>query len=150
MRYQCPSCFSKSRTAHTLSFGPSHIVQQHLVGGPTQVSAQITGESRLCGGVSETSPQSEDTPSSGESTRSVHHGVKCDGCNQIVVGVRHKCLDCPGTSNDTCHTLLSHSRFRLRSLHCVHGIWSARTTQSVPRVFRYRYSRTCLCSYTPG
>lgn len=26
----------------------------------------------------------------------VHLGIVCDVCNEIVEGVRHKCLDCPG------------------------------------------------------
>jgi next-to-BRCA1 protein 1 len=26
----------------------------------------------------------------------VHVGVSCDRCRNTIVGVRHKCLDCPG------------------------------------------------------
>jgi next to BRCA1 gene 1 protein len=28
----------------------------------------------------------------------VHRGVVCDVCVSTIVGVRHKCLDCPGMS----------------------------------------------------
>jgi hypothetical protein len=31
----------------------------------------------------------------------IHQGIICDMCDKIVEGVRHKCLDCPGTLYNT-------------------------------------------------
>lgn len=102
MNYQCPSCFSKSHSAHTLSFGPTHVVQQRS----TQVSAQIVREARRHNNIPGTRqlPGAASSGPAGEQALAVHHGVSCDSCNKTVVGVRHKCLDCPGTSDDPART----------------------------------------------
>ena len=102
MNYQCSSCFSKSHSAHTLSFGPSHVVQQHPSDYSTPVSAQIEREAKPRNGISGTCRSSEPTSSgpAGEPALAVHRDVICDSCNQMVVGVRQKCLDCPSMSVD--------------------------------------------------
>lgn len=108
--HQCPGCFSKSHSAHTLSFGPSHVVQQRSTDCSTQASAQIERENRPRNNVSVV-PQSPAPASSGpagEPALSVHRGVICDSCNETVVGIRHKCLDCPGMSDVPAVTFFPH------------------------------------------
>ncbi|KIJ22001.1 hypothetical protein PAXINDRAFT_6125 [Paxillus involutus ATCC 200175] len=90
----CPGCFSKSHSVHTLSFGPSHIVQQR---------------SPLCSLVQSVPSRQPSVPSpvpapappmqnvSEDTAPPVHRGVMCDSCNTTITGVRHKCLDCPGS-----------------------------------------------------
>lgn len=109
MNYQCPSCFSKSHSAHTLSFGPTHVVQQRSTDCVTQVSAQIAREARPRNSISGTRrpPGPASSGPAGEPALAVHHGVICDSCNKTVVGVRHKCLDCPSMSDDSPGTFLS-------------------------------------------
>ncbi|KAF8140511.1 hypothetical protein EV363DRAFT_1393414 [Boletus edulis] len=87
----CPSCFSKSHSAHTLSFGPSHIVQQRSIDCSIQVSAQRVRESTARNSISQSTPAGP----AGEPALPVHHGVVCDSCSKTIVGIRHKCLDCP-------------------------------------------------------
>ncbi|KAG6380955.1 hypothetical protein JVT61DRAFT_5349 [Boletus reticuloceps] len=99
--YQCPSCFSKSHSAHTLSFGPSHIVQQRSIDCSTQVSAQIVRESTARNSIYQ-SPASTPSGPAGEPALPVHHGVVCDSCSKTIVGIRHKCLDCPVLDYDLC------------------------------------------------
>lgn len=108
MDYQCPSCFSKSHSAHTLSFGPTHVVQQRSTDGSTQVSAQIAREAKPCDALSGTRrPQgSAYSAPVGETALAVHRGVICDSCDKTVVGVRHKCLDCLGMSDNPAGTFL--------------------------------------------
>jgi next-to-BRCA1 protein 1 len=36
------------------------------------------------------------TPATPTPAPAVHKGIICDVCQETVVGVRHKCLDCPG------------------------------------------------------
>ncbi|KAK7423136.1 hypothetical protein QQX98_001212 [Neonectria punicea] len=44
----------------------------------------------------------------GPSRNQVHHAI-CDGCDKYIVGVRHKCLDCPDW--DYCANCIKHSKF---------------------------------------
>ena len=41
--------------------------------------------------------RSAESPSPAEPV--IHTGVDCDICREIIVGVRHKCLDCPGLAS---------------------------------------------------
>lgn len=63
----------------------------------------------------------------------VHNHVICDSCSSTVVGVRHKCLDCPGACirpNSLSVSVLIFSR--LRFVQLVHeGRWR-REAQSIP------------------
>ncbi|EGO20236.1 hypothetical protein SERLADRAFT_442372 [Serpula lacrymans var. lacrymans S7.9] len=81
----CVTCIDKSGPTHTSSFGPSHVVERHassratLPNAPPNIPSDVNagGDSRVT-----------DVPPS------IHRGVMCDNCNEIIVGIRHKCLDC--------------------------------------------------------
>ncbi|KAF9225555.1 hypothetical protein BS17DRAFT_807785 [Gyrodon lividus] len=85
----CPGCFSKSHSAHTLSFGPSHIVQQRSPTCYLVPSSDPPVTLPVPTPVPTTGNASEDT------VLPVHRGVVCDNCDKTITGVRHKCLDCP-------------------------------------------------------
>lgn len=89
--YICPSCFSKSGAMHTFSFGPTHIVQQREAAPSiaiTPSAAEIPAESQS------TRTELVDAESNQRSPV-IHRNIVCDSCNEIIVGIRHKCLDCP-------------------------------------------------------
>ncbi|KAH7923239.1 hypothetical protein BV22DRAFT_1036572 [Leucogyrophana mollusca] len=91
----CPGCFKKSGPTHTFSFGPSHVVEQRSPNGfvPSPSMPLITSlqpETPVAAVLPE--PAVLSTP---ESEPVVHRGIICDKCEKIIVGVRHKCLDCP-------------------------------------------------------
>ncbi|KIJ66196.1 hypothetical protein HYDPIDRAFT_186653 [Hydnomerulius pinastri MD-312] len=86
----CPGCFSKSHhSAHTLSFGPSHVVQQR---SPAVIPVPVL------------TPPPSTRDASEHAELPVHRGVICDRCDKTIVGVRHKCLDCP--DYDLCTTCI--------------------------------------------
>lgn len=93
---QCQSCFSKSGATHTFSFGPTHVVRQHgLNAVPPSIAvtppvAEVSADSQS----RRTSPAVDAEPNQCQPV--VHRNVACDNCKKTVVGVRHKCLDCPG------------------------------------------------------
>lgn len=77
---------------HTFSFGPTHIVQQREAAPAiaiTPSATEIPAE-----------PQSTGTePVDAEPSHCppvIHRNIVCDSCDKIIVGVRRKCLDCPG------------------------------------------------------
>lgn len=89
--YVCPSCFSKSGAMHTFSFGPTHVVQQHEAAPSiaiTPSAAEVPAESQSTG-TELVDAEPNQCPSV------IHRNVVCDSCNEIIVGVRRKCLDCP-------------------------------------------------------
>ncbi|KAG2154555.1 hypothetical protein DEU56DRAFT_769176 [Suillus clintonianus] len=81
----CPSCFSKSGAMHTFCFGPTHIVQQREVTPPIAVAPLVV----------EAPAESQSTGTEPVGVEPIHRNIVCDSCNEIIVGVRHKCLDCP-------------------------------------------------------
>lgn len=86
----CPSCFSKSGAMHTFSFGPTHVVQLREAAPSiaiTSSAAEMPTESQSTEIVVDAEPN--------HSPPVIHRNVVCDGCNEIIVGVRRKCLDCP-------------------------------------------------------
>jgi len=93
---QCPSCFSKSGAMHTSSFGPTHVVRQHgLNAVPPSIAvtppvAEVPADSQA----RRTSPAVDAEPNQCQPV--VHRNVACDNCKKTVVGIRRKCLDCPG------------------------------------------------------
>ncbi|KAG2345200.1 hypothetical protein BDR05DRAFT_998350 [Suillus weaverae] len=89
--YVCPSCFSKSGAMHTFSFGPTHVVQQCEAAPSiaiTPSAAEIPTESQSTG-----TELVDADPMQRPSV--IHRNIVCDSCNEIIVGVRRKCLDCP-------------------------------------------------------
>ncbi|KAG1749735.1 uncharacterized protein EDB91DRAFT_1109400 [Suillus paluster] len=93
--FVCPSCFSKSGAMHTFSFGPAHVVRQRE---STEVAPSITvtpsvAEVPAVSQSTRTSPANDAEPT--QRTTIIHRNIVCDGCNEIIVGVRRKCLDCP-------------------------------------------------------
>ncbi|KAG2045134.1 hypothetical protein BDR03DRAFT_1086664 [Suillus americanus] len=89
--YVCPSCFSKSGAVHTFSFGPTHVVQQHEAAPSiaiTPSAAEVPAESQSTG--TELVDAEPD-----QRSLVIHRNIACDSCNEIIVGVRCKCLDCP-------------------------------------------------------
>ncbi|KAG2120598.1 uncharacterized protein F5147DRAFT_662586 [Suillus discolor] len=89
--YVCPSCFSKSGAMHTFSFGPTHVVQQHETVPSiaiTPSAAEISAESQSTGTELVDAEPRQNPPV-------IHQNILCDNCNEVIVGVRRKCLDCP-------------------------------------------------------
>ncbi|KAG1757855.1 hypothetical protein EDB19DRAFT_1901345 [Suillus lakei] len=87
----CPSCFSRSGAVHTSSFGPTHVVQQHQVAPLVAVTpsvAEVPTESQSTG----TKPVDAEP---NQCPPVIHRNIVCDNCNETIVGVRRKCLDCP-------------------------------------------------------
>lgn len=77
---------------HTFSFGPTHVVQQHETVPSiaiTPSAAEISAESQSTRTELVDAKPSQNTPV-------IHRNILCDNCNEIIVGVRRKCLDCPG------------------------------------------------------
>ncbi|KAH7886025.1 hypothetical protein F5I97DRAFT_2060907 [Phlebopus sp. FC_14] len=99
----CPACFSESRTAHTLSFGPSHVVEQRSSPASLRPSGLRSGEHRLDSVVSNSSQAAKTTEVP------VHRGVICDSCDRTITGIRHKCLDCP--DYDLCTSCIQSGAF---------------------------------------
>ncbi|KAG9314139.1 hypothetical protein JVU11DRAFT_4924 [Chiua virens] len=92
----CPCCFSKSQSAHTLSFGPSHVIQQRSADRPNQVPTRAEGESESSSMSGIPGLQGSSSSSQlAEPALAIHRGIICDMCNQTIEGTRHKCLDCP-------------------------------------------------------
>ncbi|KAG2160021.1 uncharacterized protein EDB93DRAFT_1324500 [Suillus bovinus] len=89
--YVCPNCFSKSGAMHTFSFGPAHVVQQREAVPSiaiTPSAAEIPAESQPAGTELVDAQPNQHSPV-------IHRNIVCDSCNEIIVGVRRKCLDCP-------------------------------------------------------
>ena len=57
-----------------------------------------------------TVPQ-ERSSSSSQAPKVVHRGIRCDVCNKVPEGIRHKCLDCPGKFDISCIPLPSTYRY---------------------------------------
>lgn len=93
--FVCPSCFSKSGAMHTFSFGPAHVVRQHESDEvvPSIAVTPSVAEVPAVSQSTRTSPAVDAEPS--QPTTVIHRNIVCDNCNEIVVGVRRKCLDCP-------------------------------------------------------
>lgn len=89
--YVCPNCFSKSGAMHTLSFGPTHVVERREAApliAITPSAAEMPAESQSTGTESVDTEPNERSPV-------IHRNILCDSCNEIIIGVRRKCLDCP-------------------------------------------------------
>ncbi|KAG1766425.1 hypothetical protein EDD22DRAFT_878219 [Suillus occidentalis] len=89
--YICPSCFSKSGAIHTFSFGPAHVVQQREAAPSIAITPSATEIPAVSQSTGTELVDAEPNPS----PPVIHRGIVCDSCNEIIVGVRHKCLDCP-------------------------------------------------------
>ncbi|KAH7914718.1 hypothetical protein BJ138DRAFT_999464 [Hygrophoropsis aurantiaca] len=98
----CSDCFNKSGPTHTFSFGPSHVVTKRSPGGLASLtSAPICAPRNQTPatpmGISEASPVTVERNVTAEHSAKpvVHRGVICDKCDKIIVGIKHKCMDCP-------------------------------------------------------
>ena len=85
---KCQSCVSDRNgiNAHNITIHATHtfsaVQATHHDTTPTNMPSAST------------TPPSDDT--SRGAMNAVHSNIVCDMCNNTVVGVRHKCLDCPG------------------------------------------------------
>lgn len=109
--YICPSCFSKSGAIHTFSFGPAHVVQQREAAPSIAITPSVTeipAESQSTGTEFVDSEPNQRPPV-------IHRNIVCDSCNEVIVGVRHKCLDCP--DYDLCTTCIATGAETHNSFH---------------------------------
>lgn len=91
---QCPGCEVGHGAEHSRNFGYGHVMKMHtradcapteLREAPTPVPNPVLTPTPA--------PDREATPTPAPV---VHNGIICDMCQDTVIGVRHKCLDCPG------------------------------------------------------
>jgi hypothetical protein len=114
---------------HTLSFGPTHVVERREAApliAITPSAAEMPAESQSTGTESVDTEPNERSPV-------IHRNILCDSCNEIIIGVRRKCLDCPGEiirSNATQSPYILY--LRLRSMRSLYGVRCCREAQLVP------------------
>ena len=107
----CASCMSD--TARRATHDGSHAFFPMAVTGDRAEYDKVRENYRRVG--AEAIPVQQ-SPAVENAARPVHRNIICDVCNRQIIGVRHKCLDCP--DYDLCEECISTAS--LRSQHSPH------------------------------
>ena len=128
---------SRPTTPHVFG-GNTASYSEHVLSQPRQSSTSIQAPviPPVAHSATSTSVQTRPiTPPTTAAVNSVpvHVGVVCDECDRMIVGVRHKCLDCSGSLSllrPHLYTLIIGCRFR--SVCAMHGKWLCSSSQPIP------------------